>query len=108
MILTAVADLAAPPEREQVNTNTYVRLSEKHLSSPDAISQIEDLYLLFLRGDVAKAISAQRWADRRALLKALTKFFSSKISGLMHYVATRDVIVAPLEGRVEIKKSATT
>lgn len=104
LILTAVAELAAP---EDEPINSYVRMSKKHLASPDAISQIEKLYLLFLQGDVAGAISSQKWKTRTDLLKALGKFFGSQIKGLLEYAASRDFTVSLLTGRIEVKKSAS-
>jgi hypothetical protein len=103
VVVTAVADLAAPPDEL---LSSFVRIDGRLLATPDrAISHIEKVYLLFLRGEVAKAISGTKWSSRGELARKVGQFFTSALRGLLGYIADRDLTISVLEGRFEITKS---
>jgi hypothetical protein len=103
VVITAIATLAAP---EGDNSNPYVRLDKKILSSDDAMDHINHLYLLFLRGDVADAIKTHKWKTRLDLVKMLGEFFAGHLKGIVGYLASRDFSVSLVTGKFEVKKSA--
>jgi hypothetical protein len=104
LAMTAVADLAAPPGDF---VNAYVRLDGRLLKDPGrAIELVENLYLLFLRGDVAKAIRKVRWRNRTELLRTVAASIGDALGGIGGFVAERDIAVSLLEGRFELTKSA--
>jgi hypothetical protein len=103
VVVTAIADLAAPPD---ASLNSYVRLDGRLLKDPDrAIGHIESIYLLFLQGKVAEAIASTKWRSRLDLVRTIGTFFTDALGGLIGFVAERDLSVSILEGRFELTKS---
>jgi hypothetical protein len=103
VVLTANADLAA---LRNASISTYVRVDGKILDEADrAIERIQDLYLLFLKGDVAKAIEQAGRQDRADLARRVGKAIVAALTAIGHFVNEHDVTVSVLEGRFEIKKS---
>ncbi len=103
VVVTAIADLAAP---QSASVTAYVRLDGRVLSDPHrAITHIENLYLLFLRGSVAEAIKTARWTSKVELARRLGRVIRDGLRRIGSFVADRDLSVSILEGRFELKKS---
>ena len=103
IVLTARSDLAAP---EDEAINAYVRLDGKILADPGrAIEHIQNLFLLFLTGEIAKAIKQAGRQNRAELARRIGKFIASALTTIGRYVNDHDVTVSILEGRFELKKS---
>lgn len=103
VVLTAKADLAAP---QDASMNAYVRLDGKFLDDPGrAIEHIQDLYLLFLKGDIARAIKRAGRQNRAELARRIGKAIATALTTIGRFVNEHDVTVSVLEGRFEIKKS---
>jgi hypothetical protein len=103
LILTAVADLAAP---ENDLMNAYVRLDGRLIAEPKrAIKFVEDLYLLFLRGEIAQAIKRTNRRNKTELTRAVGQYILTALSKVGTFAAERDISVSILQGRFELKKS---
>lgn len=103
LVLTAVSDLAAPPEEF---LNAYVRLDGRLLRDPErALPLVEALYLLFLKGDIAKAIKVASWTNKQELVRGILQKVVGSLSKVGAFVADRDFSFSLVEGRFELKKS---
>jgi hypothetical protein len=101
--LTAVADLAAP---ENVLMNAYVRLDGRLLAKPDrAITLIDTLYLMFLKGEIASAIRKASRKNKTELVRNIMQVIGTALGKVGSFVADRDLSVSILQGRFELKKS---
>jgi hypothetical protein len=104
IVLTAIAPLAAA---EGSNLNTFVRLDSPHLlASPErTVKCIAEVYTLFLRGDVAQAISMGQWKQRAELLSIVGRSIRTALGSLWDFVSDTDISVSLFEGRFELKRS---
>lgn len=106
LVLTAVADLAAP---EKPVTSAYVRLDGRMLADPErAIAHIESLYLLFLRGEIAEAIKKAGHQEKREIARIVGRFIASALTNLTTFIANHDLSISILQGSFEIKKSGSS
>lgn len=105
VVLTARADLAAPDDESM---NAYVRFDGKALADPArAIEHIQNLYLLFLTGEIAKAIKQAGKQNRAELARRIGKFIVAAFTVIGRYINDHDITVSVLEGRFELKKSGS-
>jgi hypothetical protein len=105
VVVTATSDLAGALAD---NVNVYVRIDDKHvLSDPArAVELVQEIYTLFLRGEIAKAISRIKTKERTELIRAVAKRIGSGLRHLAGFVADRDFKVSLVEGSFEMMKSA--
>ena len=104
LVMTAVADLAAAPDDELMSA--YVRLDGRVMAKPDrAIKLVEELYLLFLRKDIAQAIKKASRKSKIELARTIGKHILAMLAKVGTYLAERDFSVSILQGRFEVKKS---
>ena len=102
--VTATAQLASPPDEY---LNAYVRLeNDRLLSDPvRAVTLLQEVYSLFLAGDIARALSKVKWTQRSEGLRALAAAIVDGLRHLAGFVAERDIKVSVMEGRFELTKS---
>jgi hypothetical protein len=105
VVVTATSDLAGAHEH---GVNVYVRIDDKRLLSDPARAAelVQEIYTLFLHGDIADAISKVKSKKRHELIRAVTTRISSGIRGLVGFVADRDFKISLVEGSFEMTKSA--
>lgn len=104
LVLTAVADLAAP---EDELMSACVLLDGRLIAKPDrAIKFVEELYLLFLRGKIATAIRKAKRKNKLELVRTVGNFILTALGKLGTFVAERDWSVSIVQGRFEVKKSS--
>ncbi len=104
ILITAVGSLAAP---QGEFCSAYARLDSKRLlGSPErTVECVQELFNLFLRGEVAKAISQAKWKQRAELAAVLGRYITDALKGLKDFVASRDISISFLEGKFELKRS---
>jgi hypothetical protein len=104
VVLTATKELASAED-----VNVYVRIdSDRLLSDPArAVEAVQEIFGLFLRGEVAAAISKAKWTQRSELAVAVAKTIASAGKELARWIAERDVSVSVVGGSFEIKKSGS-
>lgn len=102
IIMTAVPDLASVG-----GYTTFAKMESRELlSSPErTVECAEKMFNLFLRGDVAKAISSAKWTERGELAKAVLGVMGSGLKAVGNFVASRDISVSVLEGKFDLKRS---
>lgn len=102
--ITALAGLASPAME---HVTTFARLDgEKLFDSPDkTVECVQEVFNLFIQGKVAEAISQAKWAQRKELVAALTRYFTGALKSLGNYIATHDISFALAEGKLDLKKS---
>jgi hypothetical protein len=105
IVLTAIAPLTAP---EGIDLNIYVRLdSTSLLESPQRTMQcIHEVFTLFLRGEVAKAIATAKQTQRSELLRIVGSYVRSALGSVWEFISERDVSISVFEGRFELKRSS--
>lgn len=106
LIVTATADLAGAREP---GTNVYVRIDDKRLLADPArtVELVQEIYTLFLRGDIADAISKVGTAKRTELIRSVVEQIASGLRHIAGFVADRDFKVSLVEGSFEMTKSGT-
>ena len=104
IVLTAIAPLAAP---EGTDLNAYVRLDSTNLlaSAERTLKCVSQVFTLFLRGEVAKAISKGKWKQRSELLQIVGGCLRTALGSVWDFVSDHDVSVSLFEGRFELKRS---
>jgi hypothetical protein len=104
IVLTAVAPLAAP---EGTNLNAYVRLDSMNLlaSAERTLKCVSEVFTLFLKGEVAKAISKGKWKQRSELLQIVVGCVCTALRSVWDFVSERDISISLFEGRFELKRS---
>lgn len=104
VVVTATKDLAGPPDE---NVNVYVRIDNDRLLAdpPRATQVIQEIFGLFLRGEIADAISKAKWKQRSELARAVGNRVTAGLRHLAHFVAERDFKVSVLGGSFELTKS---
>ena len=106
VVVTATSDLAGARED---GVSFYVRIDDGRLLSDaeKTVELVQEIYTLFLRGDIAEAISGVKSKERTELLRAVANRIASGLRHLARFVADRDFKVSLVEGSFEMKKSAT-
>lgn len=105
IIMTATADLAGSVD---AHVNVFARLDHSQLLSDSdrAITLVQELYALFLTGDIAAAISKAKWTQRSELLRAVGEVILRALRGIAGFVADRDIKFSLLDGSFELVKSS--
>jgi hypothetical protein len=103
VVITATAALAAPPNEY---VSAYVCIDDdKLLSEPKrAVELIQEIFNLFIRGEVAKAASKVTWTERTEGVRRLSRALVKGLRGLAGFVADRDWKVSVVEGRFEMTR----
>jgi hypothetical protein len=106
VVVTATSDLAGAREDD---VNFYVRIDDKRVLSDTArtVELVQEIYTLFLRGDIADAISKVKSKERAELIRAVARRIGSVLHHLAGFVADRDFKVSIVQGTFEMTKSAT-
>jgi|RhiMethySRZTD1v2_1073278.scaffolds.fasta_scaffold634647_1 hypothetical protein len=104
IVVTAIAPLSTP---EGANLSAFVRLdSALLLASPDrTLKCVDKLFILFLQGEVARAIATGKWSQRAELLQLLAGCIRGAFGSVRDFVAERDLSVSLFEGRFELTRS---
>jgi len=104
IVMTGSAELASPLGDY---VTTYVRLDNRSLlNSPDrTIEYVEQLFNLFIQGELSQAISRAKWQQRTELLQALRKFFAGAFQTIGKFLDERDIAISVVEGKFELKRS---
>ena len=105
IVLTATAELGGVPEH---GISTYVRLDNGKLlaDATRTVTLVQEIYGLFLRGDVADAISKAQWTQRTELLRAVAARITGGLIALGGFVADRDIKISLTQGSFELSKSS--
>jgi hypothetical protein len=104
LVMTAVAELAAAPNDELMSA--YVRLDGRVIAKPDrAIKLVEELYLLFLQKDIARAIKKASRKSKTELARTISRHILAVLGKVGTYLTEHDFSVSILQGRFEVKKS---
>ena len=103
IVVTAIDGLASPAGEY---LTAFARLDNKDLlSSPDrTIECVQELFLLFLQGKVAEAMSKAKWTQRKELVGVLTNFFAAALKPIKDFILERDFSISILTGKFELKK----
>lgn len=103
VVVTATADLAAPDGEPG---NTYVRFDGPILDDEGAaISHIEKAYLLFLQGEVKRAVSGLHRSKFALIAERIAAVLTRALKTFGGYLSSRDISVSVVEGRFEVKRS---
>ena len=106
VVITAVAHLAASADR---SFSAFVRLDDKRLLSDPARTAdlAQRIFVLFLTGEVAKALSTAKSAQRKAGLRAVLNVITRALSQVARFIADRDITVSLATGTFELKKATS-
>ena len=104
IVLTAVAPLA-PAETDE--GSVYVRLDSPGLlgSAERATRCVNEIFTLFIRGDIAEAVARGKSAKRTELVRSVAGVIGPALSSVWGLVADRDISVSVFEGKLELKRS---
>ncbi len=105
IVVTSTADLGGDAED---HVNVFVRLDDERLLS-DAERTTEllaEIYGLFLRGDIAAAVSKARRTERTEIIRAVATKLASGLRHIGGFVADRDIKVSLVEGSFELTRSS--
>lgn len=105
IVVTATAALGGVPGQ---GISTYVRLDNGKLLADPArtVTLVQEIYGLFLRGEVADAISKAKWTQRTELLRAVAARITGGLRALAGFVADRDIKISLTQGSFELSKSS--
>jgi len=105
VVVTATNELAAP---DGDYMTAYARIDESRLLAdpPRLVTLVQELYGLFLRGDIAAAMAKARRKQRLEIVRAVGATIAGALKGLGGFVAERDVKVSLVEGSFELTRSA--
>jgi hypothetical protein len=104
VVVTAIGALAGP---EGATVSSFVRLDNSRiLADPGrAVALLQEIYGLFLRGDIADAISKVEWRQRSEFVRAVAGAITRGLRALGGFVAERDLKISLVEGSFELVKS---
>jgi hypothetical protein len=104
IVVTALPELASPVDDY---VTTYARLESKQLlKSPErTVACLQEIYHLFLHGDVAEAISSAKWKERAELASAVTGVIGKALKAVGGFLAERDFVIGCALGKLELKRS---
>jgi hypothetical protein len=106
VVVTATADLAGPPDSD---VNSYVRLQGSLLKNPeDATAIIEKVYLLFLQGDIERALRQVTAKQIQHVAQIVGRVLVRALKSIGNYIANHDISVSFVVGKFEVKKSSAT
>jgi len=103
IVVTAIDALASPAGEY---LTAYARLDSEHLlNSPDRATKcVQELFNLFLKGNIREAMSHARWQQRKELLIILGNFIAGALKPVGDLIFKRDISISLLEGKFELKK----
>jgi hypothetical protein len=104
IVVTAEASLGSPAGEFMT---AFARLDGKTLlaSPEDTVKCVQELFTQFLQGNIAQAISAAKWAQRKEFLASLAGHLTKALKSVAKYIASRDISFSFAVGKLELKKS---
>jgi hypothetical protein len=104
VVVTATSELAGP---DGEYLTAFARIDEGRLvGDPEKlVTLVQELYGLFLRGEIAAAMAKAKRKQRLEIVRAVAATIGRALKGLGGWVADRDVKVSVLEGKFELTKS---
>jgi hypothetical protein len=106
IVMTANGSLASI-KMENVESTAYIRIDEEQLlkSADKTIEIVQNLYLLFLRGEVAKALKSVAKAKRDAMLSDIKNRIIASLRGISKFLEERDITLSIFEGKLELRRT---
>ena len=106
IIITAI-DRLASVKTERYCSTFFVRLDSKILlhSVDLTIKSIEQLFNLFIGGQISEALSQYRHDQRNAFLSKLKVVILNSLKVMAKFLFDRDISISLLEGKFELKRS---
>jgi hypothetical protein len=106
VVVTAASELAGTAGDEG---SVYVRLDDKRLlaDTPRTVALLEQVYALFLRGEIAAAAATAERKQRAEIVRAVMSHVADALRGLKNFVVERDLKVSVMTGTFELTRSAT-
>jgi hypothetical protein len=113
VVITALDELASVQRNGKTSTvyiRKHVTLDDKHLTdSLDlTVKSIEEIYLLFMRGEIKKAMQEAANAKKNAFIAHLKKIVGDVLGKLGKFLWEKDISISVLEGKFELKSSEAT
>lgn len=106
VVVTATADLAGVTGGD---ASVYVRIDDKRVlgDAARAVELVQEISMLFLRGEIADAISKAKTRERTELLRAVAARIGSVLRKVAGFVADHDFKISLVQGSFELTKSAS-
>ena len=106
IIITAIDGLSSV-KTERYYSTFFVRLDSKILlhSGDLTIKSIEQLFNLFIGGQISEALSQYRHDQRNAFLSKLKVVILNSLKVIAKFLSDRDISISLLEGKFELKRS---
>jgi hypothetical protein len=106
IIITAIDGLSSV-KTERYYSTFFVRLDSKILlhSVDLTIKSIEQLFNLFIGGQISEALSQYRHDQRNAFLSKLKVVILNSLKVMAKFLFDRDISISLLEGKFELKRS---
>jgi hypothetical protein len=105
VIVTAVAAFAATPDGK----TTFVRLDSSALFSKPAelVRTVEELFNLFLAGNVAQAVRSGWIAQGQATAVGVAARIWAIVQPVIAWISRRDLVIDVTSGKIEVKASGS-
>jgi hypothetical protein len=105
VVMTATTELAGA---DGEHLTAFVRIDEGRLVNDPSrlVVLLQELYGLFLRGEIAAAMSKAKKKQRVEIVRAVGATIARALKSLGGFVADRDVKISLVEGSFELTKSA--
>jgi hypothetical protein len=105
VVMTATSDLAGGADEY---LTAFVRIDDSRLVADPRrlVTLVQEVYSLFLRGEIASAMSKANRTQRLEIVKAVAASVGRALKGLGSFVAGRDFKVSLIDGSFELTKSA--
>lgn len=105
VVMTATRELAAADDEP---LTAFVRIDDGRLVAdpPRLVTLVQEVYGLFLRGDIARAMSKAERKQRLEVVRAVAAAIGGALKGVGGFVADRDVRISVIEGSFELTRSA--
>ena len=102
VIITGAASLASA---EGESVTAYVRLDDKKLlSSGEKTGEcVQELYNLFIRGEVAQAVSLAKGMRRAEMIRSIGDFLTRALKPVGTYLAGLEISYSLIEGKLTLK-----
>jgi hypothetical protein len=102
IIITADSTLACP---EGTYASAFVRLDSKSLlNSPErTVSCVQEVFNLFLTGEIAEAMARVKWTQRAELLKPVGHFIVQAVKGVLDFIKETEISFSLAEGKLDLK-----
>jgi hypothetical protein len=104
--MTANASLASV-KAGTIDSTAYVRLDGELLSSSvdNTVKTVQELYLLFLRGEIARALEELAKEKRDAIISRIKDKVTNLLKKVCKFLQDRDITISLFEGKLELKKN---